>query len=144
MAERRASTAGKTLKSRNRRRGEKGDKNDRFDRSDSLSNSTSTDSIPGQGLGPSSSTGSIYSPPGSASGRNGLSNSSSNHAISEEISEWPLLSRAALTECLMCYAVDAELGSTVSTIFINHKHVHTYFNYYFSSYFYLLYKHTLY
>ena len=33
----------------------------------------------------------------------------------EIISDWPLLSRSAFTECLMCYAVDKELGPTVST-----------------------------
>ena len=33
----------------------------------------------------------------------------------EILSDWPLLSRSAFTECLMCYAVDMELGPTVST-----------------------------
>ena len=33
----------------------------------------------------------------------------------EIVIDWPLLSRSAFTECLMCYAVDMELGPTVST-----------------------------
>ena len=40
-----------------------------------------------------------------------------NSLVNREIaSDWPLLSRSAFTECLMCYAVDKELGRTVSTI----------------------------